>query len=67
VSAGGGTVAERERLVRVCLRLSSTTALYSTRVPARRPLTSWNTRYGALSSVPIGFQAWRVRARNVTS
>ena len=44
VSVGGGTCAPRVRLVRVCPRLSSTTALYWTGVPARRPETSWNTR-----------------------
>ena len=36
----------------VCPPLSSTTARYCTGVPACSPLTSWNTWYGALSSVP---------------
>src|SRR6478735_9923218 len=37
--------------------LSFNTARYSTRAPLARPVTSWNTRYGALSSVPSGRQS----------
>ena len=33
---------------------SRSTARYSTSVPLARSVTSWNTRYGALSSVPSG-------------
>ena len=32
-------------------------ARYSTGVPWASPLTSWKTRYGALSSVPMGCQS----------
>jgi hypothetical protein len=48
--------------------LSSTTARYSTGVPGLKPATSWKTRYGALSSVPIGAHAPSpTLAWNVTS
>ena len=39
--------------VAVCRPLSRTTARYSSDVPGSSGLTSWNTRYGAVSSVPI--------------
>ena len=52
VTSGGGTVVPRAALVDVCPPLSNTTARYWTGVPACRSLTSWNTWYGALSSVP---------------
>ena len=36
---------------------SRSTARYSTSVPLARPVTSWKTRYGALSSVPSAVHA----------
>jgi hypothetical protein len=54
-------------LVLVCFPLSSTTARYSTGVPGVSADTSWNTRYGALSSVPTGCQRPFTLASNVTS
>ena len=39
--------------MRVCPALSSTIARYCTRVPGASSATSWKTRYGSLSSVPI--------------
>src|SRR6478752_9673782 len=57
-AAGGGLprtadvpVADR------CPALSFSTARYSTSRPLGRAETSWNTRYGALSSVPSGCHA----------
>ena len=41
---------------------SRTTTRYSSIVPLARPLTSWKTRYGALSSVPSRCQARAHRA-----
>src|SRR5215204_6225905 len=54
VRRGAGTIACSGALTRRWPALSRTTARYVTRVPSARELTSWKTRYGRVSSVPIG-------------
>ena len=67
-TSGAGTDVARIWLVAVWSRLSSTTARYSSCVPRSSPLMSWNTWYGALSSVPTACHgSFPTFASNVTS
>ena len=66
--AGGAIVVLSTALARLWRALSSTTARYRTVVPGSMSATSWNTRYGALSSVPMfRHRPLPTLARNVTS